>query len=117
MARILLAEDDSSMRTFLKKALERAGHAVVAVPDGAAAMERVGQQGFDLLIADIVMPGLDGIELSRRATRMDPALKVLFITGFAAVAMTARQEFSDAQVLSKPFHLRELVDNVERYLS
>ena len=117
MARILLAEDDGSMRTFLKKALQRAGHAVVAVPDGELALQRVNQQGFDLLIADIVMPGLDGIELSRRATRLDPTLKVLFITGFAAVAMTAKQEFSDAQVLSKPFHLRELVDNVERYLS
>ena len=116
MARILLAEDDDSMRTFLHQALERAGHAVVAVPDGGAALEQVRNEEFDLLIADIVMPGLDGIELSRRATRIAPGMKVLFITGFAAVAMTARQEFMDAQVLSKPFHLRDLVAHVGRLL-
>lgn len=117
MARILLAEDDQSMREFLARALERAGHDVTAVPDGLAALEAVRERGFDLLIADIVMPGIDGIEVSRQANRVNADLKVLFITGFAAVAMSARAEMGDTKVLSKPFHLRELVDHVDAILA
>jgi len=117
MARILLAEDDDAMRTFLSNALGRGGHEVTAVGDGIAAIQQVNEASFDLLIADIVMPGMDGIELARRAMRGFPELKVLFITGFAAVAMSAREEMTDAKVLSKPFHLRDLVDQVDRILA
>ena len=64
------------------------------------------------------MPGLDGIELSRRATRMDPSLKVLFITGFAAVALASGAPTpAGAKVLSKPFHLREIVEEVDRVMA
>ncbi len=117
MGHILLAEDDDAMRTFLTGALERAGHEVAAAADGHQALRHVEEGSFDLLIADIVMPGIDGIELARRATRQHPELKVLFITGFAAVAMNAQREIAATKVLSKPFHLRELVDNVERILA
>ncbi len=117
MASILLAEDDGAMRTFLTSALHRAGHDVVAVSDGVAAIDALTGQAFELLIADIVMPGMDGIELSRQATRADSGLKVLFITGFAAVAMNAKHEMTEAQILSKPFHLRDLVQNVDRLLA
>ncbi len=117
MAEILLAEDDEAMRTFLHNALVRAGHTVISVPDGIEAMREISEASFDLLIADIVMPGLDGIELSQQAVGINPNLKVLFITGFAAVAMNAKREVADAQVLSKPFHLRELVANVDEILA
>ena len=114
MASILIAEDDNSMREFLAKALRRAGHEVVAVGDGLDAMARVTDARFDLLLADVVMPGLDGIEVARRATKKQPGLKVMFITGFAAVALRAREQSpKDARVLSKPFHLRDLVDQVD----
>ena len=116
-ARILLAEDDDAMRTFLAGALQRAGHDVNAVADGDAALAALDEHEFELLIADIVMPGVDGIELASRAVGARPELKVLFITGFAAVAMNARREMAMSKVLSKPFHLRELVDNVERILA
>jgi two-component system cell cycle response regulator CpdR len=118
MAEILLAEDDSSMREFLAKALRRAGHEVVAVGDGLDALAQVDQSEFDLLLADVVMPGLDGIELARRAAKKQPGIKVMFITGFAAVALRAREQSPrDARVLSKPFHLRDLVDQVDFMLS
>ncbi len=117
MGQILLAEDDDGMRTFLASALERAGHKVVSVGDGHLALRQLETVTFDLLIADIVMPGIDGIELARRAMRSFPELKVLFITGFAAVAMNAQREIAATKVLSKPFHLRELVDNVDRILA
>ncbi len=117
MARILLAEDDESMRGFLATALRRAGHEVRDVADGLAAIDALGEDTADLLLADVVMPGLDGIELARRAAKEHPGLKVMFITGFAAVALKAREETPrGARVLSKPFHLRELVEQVDMML-
>ncbi|MCT8989869.1 response regulator [Chelativorans sp. SCAU2101] len=117
MARILLAEDDGDMRRFLVKALERAGHEVVDFDNGASAYERLREEPFSLLLTDIVMPEMDGIELARRATEIDPDLKVMFITGFAAVALNPDSDAPrDAKVLSKPFHLRELVDEVDKLL-
>lgn len=117
MARIVLAEDDEGMRQFLATALARAGHDVSSYPDGRAALAALDGQ-FDLLIADIVMPGVDGIELARRARSADPAIRVMFITGFAAVAIDGgRPVVPQATVLSKPFHLRDLVTHVERILS
>ena len=115
MAQILLAEDDESMREFLAKALRRAGHEVYPVGDGLDALERLSDAPIDLLLADVVMPGLDGIELARRASKQQPGIKVMFITGFAAVALRAREKSGrrDARVLSKPFHLRDLVNQVD----
>ena len=118
VARILLAEDDESMRRFLAAALERAGHNVVACGDGAIAYEHLQGFKFDLLLSDIVMPGLDGIELAKRAADLDPQLKIMFITGFAAVALhPAAQAPKQAKVLSKPFHLRDIVQEVERMIA
>jgi two-component system cell cycle response regulator CpdR len=114
MAHILLAEDDDSMRDFLAKALRRAGHDVVPVGDGLDALSQLGKTPFDLLLADVVMPGLDGIELARRAAKQQPGIKVMFITGFAAVALRAREQSPrETRILSKPFHLRDLVDQVD----
>ena len=63
------------------------------------------------------MPEMDGIELARRAAELDPALKIMFITGFAAVALNPDNKApKEAKVLSKPFHLRELVQEVERMM-
>ena len=119
MARILLAEDDDSMRDFLAKALSRAGHEVEAVADGEDGLDVLGEMPgqFELLLTDIVMPGVDGIELARRAAEIDPGLKIMFITGFAAVALNAGASApKDAKVLSKPFHLRDLVDEVAKVM-
>ncbi len=116
--KILLAEDDNDMRRFLVKALERAGYQVASFDNGASAYDRLREEPFSLLLTDIVMPEMDGIELARRATELDPDLRVIFITGFAAVALNAdSQAPRDAKVLSKPFHLRDLVDEVEKVLA
>ncbi|WP_297322179.1 cell cycle two-component system response regulator CpdR [uncultured Bartonella sp.] len=117
MKRILLAEDDNDMRRFLAKALERAGYEVTDFDNGASAYERLQEEPFSLLLTDIVMPEMDGIELARRATEIDPDLRVMFITGFAAVALNSDSNTPrNAKVLSKPFHLRELVSEVEKML-
>ena len=115
--KILLAEDDNDMRRFLAKALEKAGYEVTSYDNGGSAYERLREEPFSLLLTDIVMPEMDGIELARRATELDPDLKVMFITGFAAVALNPDSKApKDAKILSKPFHLRELVDEVAKML-
>jgi len=114
MIRILLAEDDESMRLYLARALERVGYHVTAVDRGTAAVPLLRRERFDLLLTDIVMPEMDGIELAQRAAEISPDVRVMFITGFAAVALKAGRRTPDAKVLSKPFHLKDLVMEVDR---
>jgi len=118
VGRILLAEDDADMRKFLVKALQRAGFDVVSFDNGQSAYDRLREEPFTLLLTDIVMPEMDGIELARKATELDPDMKVMFITGFAAVALSPEADTpKDAKVLSKPFHLKDLVSEVERLIA
>ena len=118
MARILLAEDDGAVREFVTRALQHRGHEVTAVEDGLQALDMLQHEAFDMLVTDIVMPGMDGIELAKRAAEMDSHLKIMFITGFAAVALhPSSQAPKQAKVLSKPFHLREIVQEVERMIA
>ncbi len=106
------------MRGFLERALTKAGHHVTAFDNGAAAFERLKEEPYTLLLTDIVMPKMDGIELARRASELDPELKIMFITGFAAVTLNADMGGAkDAKVLSKPFHLKDLVQEVDRLLA
>jgi len=114
MIRILLAEDEEAMRTYLARALQSAGYGVVAVDRGTAALPHLEAGDFDLLLSDIVMPEMDGIELAQRCAEISPRTKVMFITGFAAVTLKAGREAPGAKVLSKPFHLKDLVLEVER---
>lgn len=102
------------MRTYLERALVKAGYEVVAVDRGTAAVPLLEAEHFDLLLSDIVMPEMDGIELAQQCAEIAPRTKVMFITGFAAVSLKASREQPHAKILSKPFHLRDLVLEVER---
>jgi two-component system, cell cycle response regulator CpdR len=115
--RILLAEDDDSMRAFIERALIKAGYEVTSFANGREAHDRLAKEPFTLLLTDIVMPQMDGIELARRAADIDPNLKIMFITGFAAVTLnTDSKAVQGAQVLSKPFHLKDLVQEIDQLL-
>ncbi len=120
MAYILLVEDDASMRHFLSNALERAGHELLLCADALEALHHltsVKDRKFDLLLTDIVMPGMDGIQLSQKAAEIAPHLKVMFMTGFSAVVMNRKDMVKDAPLMSKPFHLKDLVAQVEALLA
>jgi len=118
MAKIILAEDDNDMRRFLVKALQNAGFDVISFDNGLSAYQRLREEPFELLLTDIVMPEMDGIELARRASELDPDIKIMFITGFAAVALNSDSAApKNAKVLSKPVHLRELVSEVQKMLA
>ena len=114
MTRILLAEDEQAMREYLARALERSGYDVVSVDRGTEAAPLLEREHFDLLLTDIVMPEMDGIGLARHCSKVSPRTEVMFITGFSGVALRAGQSMPQAKVLSKPFHLKDLVLEVER---
>lgn len=118
MSRILLADDDLSIRQFLTGALEKSGHVVTACADGLDAWQAFetapADAPYDLLLTDIVMPGLDGMELSIRIRSQQPDIKIVYITGFAAVAADISK--SDAKLVSKPFHLGKLTQEINDLL-
>ena len=114
MIRILLAEDEKAMREHLTRALEKANYEVVAVDCGTAALPLLESEKFDLLLTDIVMPGMDGIELAQKCAAASSDTQVMFITGFSGVTLRAGESVPKAKILSKPFHLRDLVLEVDR---
>ena len=81
---------------------------------GTEALPLLKASRFDLLLSDIVMPEMDGIELAQHCAEISPETKVIFITGFAAVTLKTNAETAQARVLSKPFHLKDLVLEVQR---
>lgn len=116
---ILLADDDPAMRSFISTALKRAGYTVTEAEDGIDALNKLKENGaFDLLLTDIVMPGIDGVELARKASKIRPNIKVIFITGFTAMATKHKGEAStnNSKIISKPFHLNDLVSQVGEIL-
>lgn len=116
-ARILVAEDDPSVRSFVLRALSLRGHDVTAVEDGMQALETLANQDYQLLVTDIVMPGLDGIALALRAGRDYPDLPILMMTGYSAERQIAHNlDQLMARVIPKPFTLQQICDAVEEML-
>ncbi|SCM78154.1 putative Response regulator receiver domain [uncultured Pleomorphomonas sp.] len=119
MARILLTEDDESVRAFVKRALELDGHEIVEAEDGGIALEILNtrQDGFDLLLSDIMMPVMDGIALALAVARGHPGLPILLMTGFADQRERAfGLDSLVSDVVSKPFTLAEIRVAVARAL-
>ncbi len=111
MARILIAEDDTAVREFVGRALAHAGHDVDTVDDGLQALDRLGEQDYDLLITDIVMPGLDGIALALKVAKERPDMSILMMTGYAAERQRAHNlDTLIHRVIAKPFSLRQICD-------
>ncbi|MBL8704166.1 MAG: response regulator [Rhodospirillales bacterium] len=118
MARILLAEDDPAVREFVRRALAHSGHDVTAVDDGLGAIEALAAHSFDLLITDIVMPGMDGIALALKVSKDQPSLPILMMTGYAAERQRAHNlEALIHKVIAKPFTLRDICAAVNETLA
>lgn len=116
MARILVAEDDENVRTFVVRALEFSGHEIVDASDGGLALEILDAdtEGFDLLLSDIKMPVMDGIELAHNVGQRFRTLPIVLMTGFADQRERAQSlEAYVYDVISKPFSLAQLVEKVE----
>ena len=111
MARILIAEDEESVRKLVVRALEMDGHQVTATADGAEALELLNRDGdkFDLLLTDIKMPVMDGIALALAAARDDPKLRIVMMTGYADQRERAfGLETLIHGVIAKPFTVADI---------
>lgn len=109
MARILIAEDEDSLRRFVARALEMDGHQTVQAGDGAEALEHLQAEAFDLLLSDIRMPAMDGIELAGEAAALVPQMPILLMTGFAEQRERAEHLMRIVvDVVDKPFTLPQI---------
>lgn len=118
MPRILIAEDDDAVREFVARALALQGHEVTAVTDGGKALEALAASPYDLLLTDIVMPGMDGIALALKVAKNHPTLPVLLMTGYAAERQRAHNlDALICRVLLKPFTLKEVCGAVAEVLA
>jgi CheY-like chemotaxis protein len=109
-ARLLIVEDNEDLRELVGDVLSLAGYDVYRAQDGAQALTLLAAHRFHLLITDVVMPGLNGVELVRTATAADPALKTITMSGYAwSELVQARRLPTDAPFLRKPFQNAELL--------
>jgi len=118
MAKILITEDEDSLRSFVARALRLDGHETTEAADGAEGLEKLEAGGFDLLLSDIRMPVMDGIELAHRASSAFPNLKILLMTGYAEQRERADDLMEKViDVVSKPFALPDIRKAVARALA
>ena len=116
--RILLADDDQSVRRVLQFKLEKQGYTVTVVADGALALEKIRSDRWDLLLSDIKMPKVDGIELLEQAKALQPDLKVILITAHATVAQAVKAvKLGAFDYITKPFDDDELFVTVNKALA
>lgn len=109
-ARILVVDDESSIRDLLAKTLALADYDVDIAVDGRAALERLRLYPYDLLIADLKMPGIDGLSVIREAKRLKSALPVIIITGYSTeTAAIEALNLGVAGYLTKPFRVPQVL--------
>lgn len=110
MARILIAEHNQTTAEFLGKSLKAQGHQITQVDNCLDTWRLSARETYDILLIDVVMPGIDGFVLAQKALQENPLLQVIFITGFAAVAMDtiSTPSYAPAPITTRPFHLKEI---------
>jgi excisionase family DNA binding protein len=115
--RVLVVDDEASIRELLSKTLALAEYEVDTAPDGRTAIERLRIGHYDLLIADLKMPGLDGLALIREAKRLNSDLPVIIITGFSTESSAIEAvNLGVAGYLTKPFRVPQVLAAAARAL-
>ena len=116
-ATLLVADDDEAVRLSLERALTREGYGVVLATDGQAALDRLRQGGIDLLLSDLKMPGLTGLELLKLAKEVAPDVDVILLTAFGTVEEAVRAMKDGAiDFLTKPLQRAQLLRVVRQAL-
>jgi len=116
-SRVLVVDDESSIRELLAKTLALAEYDVDTAPDGRAALERLRLGHYDLLIADLKMPGMDGLTLIREAKRLKADIPVIIITGFSTESSAIEAvNLGVAGYLTKPFRVPQVLAAAARAL-
>jgi excisionase family DNA binding protein len=108
--RVLVVDDEASIRDLLSKTLALAEYDVDTAPDGTSALDRMRAFNYDLLIADLKMPGMDGLTLIRQAKRIKADLPVIIITGFSTESSAIEAvNLGVAGYLTKPFRVPQVL--------
>ena len=116
-ATLLVADDDPGLRESLERTLTREGYRVVLASDGRAALERVQAGGVDLIVTDLKMPGLNGLELLRAAKAIMPDVDVILLTAFGTVEEAVKAMKDGAyDFLTKPFRREQLIKLIDKAL-
>lgn len=115
--RVLVVDDEESIRDLCARVLNRAGYNVITAPNGEDAVALLTREVFALVISDIRMPGISGLEVLERAKATHPKTRVVLITGFGTPQMLTRAQQSGAdRILTKPFNPMELLAAVREIL-
>lgn len=120
MAKILVVEDDDAVRSFVVRALQSAGHDIDQACDGAQGLQTIHEHAanYDLVVSDVRMPEMDGIEMAKAAVRQFPRLKIMLVTGYADQRERAEElDNVVVDVMLKPFALADLRQRVGRALA
>jgi DNA-binding NtrC family response regulator len=115
---VMLVEDDAEMRTFLEEELSEAGYGVVAVADGLEALKRLSEADPDVVVTDLMMPGLRGRELLSEVRAREPGLPVVIITAFGSIDSAVDAMRAGAfHYVAKPFKIEQLLATLESALT
>ncbi len=116
-ARLLIVEDDPQMRRILSDMLSEEGYKVSSVGSGKEAIEKVKGNGFDVVVADIVMPGMDGMGVLKEVKKLEPQIHVIMITAFATIENAVEAMKNGASdYIAKPFKIAEVEVAIKRVL-
>ncbi len=116
MARILVIDDDEVQRRLIRHVLVKQSHHVTDAEDGTEGIRLQKKHGFDLVVTDIIMPGMDGIETVRELICLYPTLRIIAISAHRRVYLDAAKKFGATETLAKPFTPEDLVSCVENCL-
>ncbi|SPD73009.1 Transcriptional regulatory protein ZraR [uncultured Desulfobacterium sp.] len=115
VANILIVDDDESMRIACAQTLEEAGYRVQAVDNGYTALEKINRESFDVVLLDLKMPGISGIEVLKTLKQRERGVAVIVITGYATIDLAVQAgRLGVSDFLSKPFTPEELISAVEK---
>jgi len=120
MARVIVIDDQEPIRRIVRTALERAGHEVLDAADGEVGLQLLERHATDVVLSDIFMPGMDGIQMLRQIRRQFPAVKVIVMSGGDSTGMLDLRRDAEllgaVKSLSKPFTTHEIVEIVNSVL-
>ncbi len=114
---VLLVEDERSVRLVVERALRRGGMDVITASDGELALDALGDTPVDVLVSDVVMPGIDGVELAEAIRVRRPGLPVVLMSGYAEPPQRRALDHNGAVFLAKPFAADDLLDAVRAALA
>jgi CheY-like chemotaxis protein len=115
-ARILIVDDDDDVRHAAAEMVEEAGYELATARDGVAALDALERGQFELIITDIVMPGMSGVELARRIRERHPHMPVIFASGYADL-QRFDGELADERILKKPYRIAEVAAEIHAVLN